>query len=291
MYHAKDSGRNTYRFFTEQMNVNALERLLIQNRLAQALEKKEFVLHYQPQVALGTGRIIGAEALVRWRNPELGLVPPDRFIPMAEENGAILTIGDWVLREACRQAKAWKDEGVGIFPMAVNISTLQLQHGDFAERVLNIIAETGHDPAMLELEFTESILIQDIERVLSQVGRLKAAGITLAIDDFGTGYSSLSYLKRLNVDRLKIDRSFIRDISTDPDDAAIVRAITQMARSLRLKILAEGTETTEQTRFLLAEGCDEVQGFLYSRPLTADSFARLYRQGSGFIIDLNRTAK
>jgi EAL domain-containing protein (putative c-di-GMP-specific phosphodiesterase class I) len=291
MYHAKDAGRNTYRFFTEQMNVNALERLLIQNRLAQALEKEEFVLHYQPQVALGTGRIIGAEALVRWRNPELGLVPPDRFIPMAEENGAILTIGDWVLREACRQAKAWKDEGVGTFPMAVNISTLQLQHGDFAERVLNIIAETGHDPAMLELEFTESILIQDIERVLSQVRRLKAAGITLAIDDFGTGYSSLSYLKRLNVDRLKIDRSFIRDISTDPDDAAIVRAITQMARSLRLKVLAEGAETTEQTRFLLAEGCDEVQGFLYSRPLTADAFARLYRQGSGFIIDLNRAAR
>jgi diguanylate cyclase (GGDEF)-like protein/PAS domain S-box-containing protein len=291
MYHAKDAGRNTYRFFTEQMNVNALERLLIQNRLAQALEKEEFVLHYQPQVALGTGRIIGAEALVRWRNPELGLVPPDRFIPMAEENGAILTIGDWVLREACRQAKAWKDEGLGSFPMAVNISTLQLQHGDFAERVLNIIAETGHDPAMLELEFTESILIQDIERVLSQVSRLKAAGITLAIDDFGTGYSSLSYLKRLNVDRLKIDRSFIRDISTDPDDAAIVRAITQMARSLRLKILAEGAETTEQTRFLLAEGCDEVQGFLYSRPLTADAFARLYRKGSGFIIDLNRAAR
>ncbi len=291
MYHAKDAGRNTYRFFTEQMNVNALERLLIQNRLQQALEKNEFVLHYQPQVALGTGRIIGIEALIRWRNPELGLVPPDRFIPMAEENGAIVAIGDWVLREACRQARAWREDGIGTLPVAVNISTLQLQHGDFAERVLTIIAETGHDPRMLELEFTESILIQDVERVLGQVHRLKAAGITVAIDDFGTGYSSLSYLKRLDVDRLKIDRSFIRDISTDPDDAAIVRAITQMARSLRLKILAEGAETTEQTRFLLAEGCDEVQGFLYSRPLTADAFANLYRQTSGFITNLTRAPR
>ena len=287
MYHAKDAGRNTYRFFTEQMNVNALERLLIQNRLHQALERNEFVLHFQPQVALGTGRIIGSEALVRWCNPELGLVPPDRFIPMAEENGAIVAIGDWVLREACRQAMAWQNDGIGPLPVAVNISPLQLQHGDFAARVLAILAETGHDPRLLELEFTESILIQDIERVLLQVRRLKAAGITVAIDDFGTGYSSLSYLKRLDVDRLKIDRSFIRDIGTDADDAAIVRAITQMARSLRLKILAEGTETTEQTRFLLAEGCDEVQGFLYSRPLTADAFARLYRESDGIITDLN----
>ncbi|MDQ5879949.1 MAG: hypothetical protein QG638_2686 [Pseudomonadota bacterium] len=283
MYHAKDAGRNTYRFFTEQMNVNALERLLIQNRLQQALDKNEFVLHYQPQVALGTGRIIGVESLIRWKNPELGLVAPDRFIPMAEENGAIVAIGDWVLREACRQARLWTVEGMERLPIAVNISTLQMQHGDFAERVLTILAETGHDPRLLELEFTESILIQDIDRVLAQVSRLKAAGITIAIDDFGTGYSSLSYLKRLNVDRLKIDRSFIRDISTDPDDAAIVRAITQMARSLRLKILAEGAETSEQTRFLLAEGCDEVQGFLYSRPLTADAFAKLYRQSGGLI--------
>jgi EAL domain-containing protein (putative c-di-GMP-specific phosphodiesterase class I) len=228
---------------------------------------------------------------VRWRNPELGLVPPDRFIPMAEENGAIVTIGDWVLWEACRQAKAWNDEGIGPLPVAVNISTLQLQHGDFAERVLGILEKTGHDPALLELEFTETILIQDIDHVLGQVRRLKAAGISVAIDDFGTGYSSLSYLKRLDVDRLKIDRSFIRDISTDPDDAAIVRAIIQMARSLRLKTLAEGAETTEQTRFLLAEGCDEAQGFLYSRPLSAEAFADLYRQSGGLISSRNRNAK
>ncbi len=283
MYHAKDAGRNTSRFFTEQMNVNALERLLIQNRLQHAIDRSEFVLHYQPQVALGTGRIIGVESLVRWRNPELGLVPPDRFIPMAEENGSIIAIGEWVLREACRQGRKWADEGIGPLPMAVNISTLQLQQGDFAARVLAIVAESGFDPALLELEFTESILIQDVDRVVDQVSRLKAAGISVAIDDFGTGYSSLSYLKRLDVDRLKIDRSFIRDIGTDPDDAAIVRAITQMARSLRLKTLAEGAETPEQTRFLLAEGCEEVQGFLYSRPLSADAFARLFKESGGLL--------
>ncbi|MBW7902962.1 MAG: EAL domain-containing protein [Rhodocyclaceae bacterium] len=281
MYHAKDAGRNTYRFFTEQMNAHAHERLLVQNHLRQAIERNELVLHFQPQVALDSGRIVGVEALVRWRSPELGLVPPDRFIPMAEESGAIVDVGDWVLREACRQARAWCDEGLPALPVAVNISALQLRHGDFVERVLRTLDETGHDPAMLELEFTESILIQDIARVLDQVRRLKAIGISIAIDDFGTGYSSLAYLKQLDVDRLKIDRSFIRDIGSDPDDDAIVRAVTQMARSLRLKLIAEGTETVEQTRFLLAEGCCEAQGFLYSPPLAADDFAALYRGCGG----------
>ncbi len=282
MYHAKDAGRNTYRFFTEQMNIDVVERLFIQNRLQQAVDRQEFVLHYQPQIALGTGRIIGAEALVRWQNPELGLLGPDRFVAMAEENGTIVAIGDWVLREACRQARRWADEGMDKLSMAVNISTLQLHQNDFAERVLRILGETGHDPRRLELEFTESILIHDVERVLHQIRQLKAAGIGIAIDDFGTGYSSLSYLKQLDVDRLKIDRSFVRDIGSDPDDAAIVRAITQMARSLRLKTLAEGAETSEQTRFLLAEGCEEVQGFLYSRPVDAAAFGKLYRDSGGY---------
>ncbi|MCK6405203.1 MAG: EAL domain-containing protein [Rhodocyclaceae bacterium] len=283
MYHAKDAGRNTYRFFTEQMNASVIERLFMQNRLQHALERGEFRLHYQPQVSLGSGRIVGVEALLRWQNPELGLITPDRFIPLAEENGAIVAIGDWVLRKACQQGRMWTDAGIGPLPIAVNISTLQLQQSDFAERVLRILDETGHDPRLLELEFTESILIQDVERVLRQISTIKAAGVTIAIDDFGTGYSSLSYLKRLDVDRLKIDRSFIRDISSDPDDAAITRAITQMARSLRLRILAEGAETTEQTRFLLAEGCEEVQGYLYSRPLSADRFERLFRDCGGFL--------
>lgn len=287
MYHAKDAGRNTYRFYTEQMNANALERLYLQNRLHHALERGEFRLHYQPQVALDSGRIIGVEALLRWQNPDLGLLPPDHFIPLAEENGAIVAIGEWVLREACRQGRAWSDAGIGPLPVAVNISPLQLQQSDFAERVLRILDETGHAPRLLELEFTESVLIQDVERVLEQISTIKAAGVSIAIDDFGTGYSSLSYLKRLDVDRLKIDRSFIRDIGSDPDDAAITRAITQMARSLRLRILAEGAETTEQTRFLLAEGCEEVQGYLYSRPLSAENLERLFRESSGGCLAAN----
>ncbi len=278
MYHAKDAGRNTYRFFTEQMNVAALERLLIQNRLQKAIENEEFVLHFQPKIDLASGRIVGTESLVRWKNPELGLVAPDRFIPLAEDNGCIVPLGDWVLRESCRQTKLWADDGLGRIPVAVNISTLQLHRGDFVGRVLAMLAETGLDPTLLELEFTESLLIHDVDRVLDQVRQLKAAGIRIAIDDFGTGYSSLSYLKRLAVDRIKIDRSFIRDISTDPDDAAIVRAIIQMARSLRLHTLAEGAETAEQTEFLRAEGCEEVQGFFYSRPLPAESFVRFYRE-------------
>ena len=282
MYHAKDAGRNTYRFFTEQMNINVVERLFIQNRLQQAVANQEFVLHYQPQIALGTGRIIGVEALVRWQNPELGLIGPDRFISQAEESGSIVAIGDWVLREACRQARKWADDGIDQLSIAVNISTLQLHQNDFADQVLRILGETGHDPRRLELEFTESILIHDVDRVIRQIRQLKAAGIGIAIDDFGTGYSSLSYLKQLDVDRLKIDRSFIRDIGSDPDDAAIVRAITQMARSLRLKTMAEGAETSEQTRFLLAEGCEDVQGFLYSRPIDAAAFLRLFQESGGY---------
>jgi len=283
MYHAKDAGRNAFHFFSVGMNQHAHERLQIQNLLQQAIRNRQLVLHYQPQVALDTGRIIGAEALLRWNNPELGLVPPDRFIPIAEETGAIVAIGDWVLHEACRQARSWRDTGLGAIPVAVNISALQLRHGDFAGRVLRILEETGHDPTLLELEFTESVLIEDMERTLGEVRRLKAIGISIAIDDFGTGYSSLSYLKRLDVDRLKIDRSFIRDLADDADDAAIVRAVTQMARSLRLKILAEGAETVEQTRFLLAEGCREAQGFIYSRALPAEDFARLYRDSAGIL--------
>lgn len=281
MYHAKDAGRNTYRFFTEQMNVDQLEHLLIQEPPAAGVGEKRV------RAALpAAGGACAQGPHHRCRIPH-SLEKPgtragcaDRFIPMAE-NGAIVAIGDWVLRRPADRPGCGRSS-MERLPIAVNISTLQMQHGDFAERVLTILAETGHDPRLLELEFTRSILIQDIDRVLAQVSRLKAAGI-IAIDDFGTGYSSLSNLKRLNVDRLKIDHSFIRDISTDPDDAAIVRAITQMARSLRLKILAEGAETSEQTRFLLAEGCDEVQGFLYSRPLTADAFAKLYRQSGGLI--------
>ena len=216
MYHAKDAGRNTYRFFTEQMNINVVERLFIQNRLQQAVANQEFVLHYQPQIALGTGRIIGVEALVRWQNPELGLIGPDRFISQAEEAGASSRSATGCCAKRAGRRAVVADDGIDQLSIAVNISTLQLHQNDFADQVLRILGETGHDPRRLELEFTESILIHDVDRVIRQIRQPKAAGIGIAIDDFGTGYSSLSYLKQLDVDRLKIDRSFIRDISSDP---------------------------------------------------------------------------
>ncbi|MBW7862026.1 MAG: EAL domain-containing protein [Rhodocyclaceae bacterium] len=270
MYHAKDGGRNTYRFFTEQMNVHALERLMIQSRMRQALEQAEFVLLYQPQIELGGGRVFGVEALARWNNPELGMLGPDRFIPIAEESGQIVTLGAWVLREACRQGQAWRAGGRRL-SVAVNVSPLQLQQADFCDIVHQALDASGFDPALLELELTESALIQNAESTLETVRRLKALGIRISIDDFGIGYSSLSYLKRFAVDRIKIDRSFIRDILTDPEDAAIVRAVIQMARSLNLKTLAEGVETQEQLDYLRSEQCGEVQGFLYARPLPADA--------------------
>jgi len=267
MYNAKDAGRNTYRFFDEQMNLQALEHLLLQNRLHQALFRAEFYLHYQPQIEIGSGRVIGVEALLRWKNQELGEVVPARFIPVAEGCGLIVPIGAWVMEEACRRAQAWRQAGWPDLTMSVNLSALQFRRAGLIETVAGALERSGLPPHLLELELTESILLQDVENNLDTVRRLKALGVRLSIDDFGTGYSSLSYLKRFAVDRLKIDRSFVRDISTDPDDAAIVRAVIQLARSLRLGIIAEGVETQEQLAFLREEGCQEVQGFLFSRPL------------------------
>lgn len=273
MYHAKEAGRNTYRFFTEQMNVNALERLLMQNSMRQGLERGEFLLHYQPQIDLASGSVVGVEALLRWNRPGVGLMAPDRFIPVAEESGQIIALGEWVLHEACRQAQAWQGAGLPPMRMAVNISALQLQRGNLLDTVAGALEASGLDPRMLELELTESILIQNVDRNLDTVRELKARGIEIAIDDFGTGYSSLAYLKRLAVDRIKIDRSFVRDISTDPEDAAIVRAVIQMAQSLQLVTLAEGVETREQLDFLRVAGCHEAQGYLFAHPLPADRIA------------------
>ncbi len=269
MYNAKDAGRRTYRFFDEQMNRQAHDHLLLQNRLHQALYRAEFQLHYQPQMEVASGRITGVEALLRWRNPELGDVVPARFIPVAEDCGLIVSIGAWVLEEACRQAQLWRQMGWPALGMSVNLSALQFRRPGLVETVAGALERSGLPPRLLELELTESILLEDVEKNLDTVHQLKALGVRLSIDDFGTGYSSLSYLKRFAVDRLKIDRSFVRDISTDPDDAAIVRAVIQLARSLRLGIIAEGVETQEQLAFLRNEGCEEVQGYLYSRPLTA----------------------
>ena len=290
MYNAKGAGRNTYRFFDEQMNLQAHEHLLLQNRLHQALFRAEFYLHYQPQLEINSGRVIGVEALLRWNNPELGEVAPARFIPVAEGSGLIVSIGEWVLEEACRQAQALRQAGWSDLTMAVNLSAMQFRRAGLIETVAGALERSGLPPHLLELELTESILLQDVDNNLDMVHRLKALGVRLSIDDFGTGYSSLSYLKRFAVDKLKIDRSFVRDISTDPDDAAIVRAVIQLARSLRLGIIAEGVETQEQLVFLREEGCQDVQGFLFSRPLAPAALKIFLSEHMDRIDDAGSTA-
>ncbi|ARU32722.1 hypothetical protein CAP31_14260 [Sulfuriferula sp. AH1] len=273
MYQAKESGRNAYRFHTAQMNINVVDHLQIRNGLRQALEKGGLSLYFQPQISLSNGAVVGAEALLRWQHPQLGMLPPGRFISVAEDSGLIVPIGDWVLQEACRQAMAWQQAGLPELVIAVNLSAVQFKRGDLEQSVTRALTESGLNPALLELELTESILIQDAEKVLSRLRRLKALGVKLSIDDFGTGYSSLSYLKRFEVDKLKIDQSFIRDMADDPNDAAIVRAIIQMARSLNLKTIAEGVEDERQLSLLRLQYCDEIQGYYFARPMPADEFA------------------
>lgn len=277
---AKADGHNTCRFFDARMNVEAGEGHRLRQGLRRALDRNEFILHYQPQIDLDSGRVIGAEALIRWQHPELGLVPPARFIPVIEESGLIVPIGEWVLREACRQGVAWREAGLPELVIAVNMSATQFRRDDIEQTVIRALADSGYDPALLELELTESILIGDTERVLDTVRRLKLLGLKLAIDDFGTGYSSFSYLKRFAVDKLKIDQSFIRDLQVDPEDAVIVRTIIQMARSLGLRTVAEGVETAEIAQRLRVFRCDEVQGYCFSRPLAADDFAQFLRERS-----------
>jgi EAL domain-containing protein (putative c-di-GMP-specific phosphodiesterase class I) len=273
MYRAKEAGRNTYRFFDEQMNVEAIEQLAMRNGLRRALERGEFVLHYQPQIDLASGAVVGAEALIRWQHPELGLVAPGRFIGVAEESRLIIPIGEWVLREACRQAVAWRRAGLPALVVAVNLSAVQFRRGDVEQTVLGAIEASGHDPALLELEITESTLIENVEEVLDVVERLKRVGVRLSIDDFGTGYSSLSYLKRFHVDKLKVDQSFVRELTADANDAAIVKAIIQMGHSLNLRVIAEGVESAEALAYLRALLCDEVQGFHFARPMEPEQFA------------------
>jgi diguanylate cyclase (GGDEF)-like protein/PAS domain S-box-containing protein len=280
MYRSKEAGRNAYHFFDPTMDAEAGEHLIIRNGLRRALERDELVLHYQPQYELLDGRLSGAETLLRWQHPELGLVPPGRFITVAEESGLIVPIGDWVLREACRQAAQWRRDGLPPLTISVNLSAIQFKRGEVEKSVTAALAASGLDPAQLELELTESILIQNAEGVLASVRRLKQLGVKLAIDDFGTGYSSLSYLKRFEVDRLKIDQSFVRDLPTDSDDAAIVRAIVQMSHSLNLMTVAEGVETGEVAQQLRAFGCDQAQGYYFARPLPAEQIEALLRQAT-----------
>lgn len=269
MYRAKDAGRNTYCFFDEQMNVEAVDHLSMRNGLRRALERGEFVLHYQPQIDLASGALIGVEALIRWNHPDLGMVLPARFIPVAEDSALIVPIGEWVLREACRQAAIWQKAGIRGLVVAVNLSAIQFKRGNLEQSLIGAFEESGIDPRYLELELTESILISDTESVLATVKRLKVLGVKLSIDDFGTGYSSLSYLKRFQVDKLKIDQSFVRGLATDPEDAAIVRAIIQMAHGLGLTTIAEGVEDKQVLDQLRAFGCDEAQGYLFARPMPA----------------------
>lgn len=280
MYHAKEAGRNTFRYFTEQLNSDSLEHLRIAHDLRQAVKQDQFVLHYQPQFELASGRLIGAEALIRWQHPSEGLLQPGRFIGIAEQTGLIVEMGEWVLHQACLQAMAWQRAGLPAMTMAVNMSAVQFLHGDVEQSVRAALAQSGLDPQHLELELTESVLLHDMDRMLALINNLKQLGLKLAIDDFGTGYSSLSYLKKFKVDRLKIDQSFVRDIERDVDDTAIVRAIVQMARALNLSTLAEGVETDAQRRFLSEQGCDEVQGFFYSKPLPPDEFEAYVRSCS-----------
>ena len=281
MYHAKDAGRNNYQFYNVSMNALALQRLSLEASLRRALDRDEFLLYYQPQVDVENWRVIGVEALMRWRHPDLGLVPPSDFIPVAEECGLIRPIGDWVLQRACAQIKQWQDRGHDSLRVAVNLSVHQFQQHDLVGAVERGASGAGLDPSSLELEITESVMMHKVEETIVILNNLKDRGVRICIDDFGTGYSSLSYLKRFPIAALKIDRSFIRDIATKPEDAAITAAIIAMARSLKIDVVAEGVETSAQRDFLSEQGCTLMQGFLFSRPLPAEDVTRLLEDTSG----------
>jgi len=281
MYSAKKAGRNNFQVFTAEMSTFFPERLLLENDLRRAVGRGEFELHYQPKVDVGTGRVVGMEALIRWRRPDKGLVPPQEFIPLAEETGLIVAIGKWVIENACAQNKAWQDAGMPHMRVAVNISGLQFRQKDLLETISRALGKSGLAASCLEIEITESIVMQNASEAVVTLEKLSAMGIHVSIDDFGTGYSSLGYLKRFRIDKLKIDRSFIRDISSDLDDAAIVRATIGLAHNLRLKVVAEGVETADQLAFLRSLGCDEYQGYFKSRPVTAGEFERIVRGETG----------
>ena len=279
MYQAKANGRQGFQFFMPAMNVRAVERQSIEENLRRALERKEFVLYYQPKVNLATGAITGAEALIRWTHPTRGLILPAQFIPVAEDCGLIRPIGSWVLREACRQARAWSDSGLPAASMAVNVSAMELRDENYLASLLAVLDETGMDPKMLELELTETVLMTHAESAASILLTLREHGVQVAIDDFGTGFSSLSYLRKFPIDALKIDQSFVSQVTGSGDETSIVAAVISMARGLRLRVVGEGVETPEQMRFLRAHDCDEVQGYYFSRPVPPAEFAELLKTG------------
>lgn len=271
MYRAKEEGRNTYHFYTEEFTRNAFERVSLENNLRKAIEKNELLLYYQPQVDLASRQVTGVEALVRWMHSELGMISPARFIPLAEESGLIHPLGQWVLRTACEQGKAWMQQGINVGRIAVNVSGAEIQRGKLFKHVKSVLEVTGFPPSNLELEVTESFIMQHVDTAIKQLEQLRELGVTLAIDDFGTGYSSLSYLKQLPIHKLKIDQSFVRDIPDDPNDMAIADAVIAMGKSLELMVIAEGVETEAQASFLKSAGCWEAQGYLFSKPVSADT--------------------
>jgi len=283
LYHAKKMGRNNFQYFSEEIGVRAVANLSMEHNLRRALERGEFLLHFQPQMNLASGRTVGVEALVRWLHPDIGMVLPAEFIPIAEERGLIVAIGDWVLNEACRQNREWQRAGLPAIPVAVNLSALQFRHRSLIANISAALGASELSAEFLEMELTESVVMQNSESAVATMRAMKEMGLHLSIDDFGTGYSSLSYLKRFPLDKLKIDRSFVRGLPDDADDAAITNAVLGMARALRLKVIAEGVETVQQAEFLRQHGCDEIQGSYFARPMPAEQFARFLQAQSALV--------
>jgi len=279
MYQAKEKGRNNYQYYTVSMNEFAKERFTIENKLRKALDQNEFMLFYQPQIDITTGEILGVEALIRWLQPDLVLVKPGEFIPITEETGLIVPIGEWVLRTACIQNKAWQTDGFKPVRMTVNVSSVQFRQDNFEELVSQILSDSGLDPSYLQLEITESTIMKHSENAIKKLHSLQSRGIQVAIDDFGTGYSSLNYLKRFAISTLKIDRSFIQDLATNPDDQSIVKAIIGLAHNLNKKVIAEGVETRKQLALLRGYGCDAIQGYLLCPPINATSLSQFITEG------------
>jgi EAL domain-containing protein (putative c-di-GMP-specific phosphodiesterase class I) len=275
MYQAKEGGKNNFQFYSPQMNTHSLERLAMESSLRRALERKEFQLHYQPKIDARSGAIVGIEALLRWEHPGLGMVPPMKFIPIAEETGLIVSIGKWVLKTACTQNVAWQKTGPPHLKMAVNLSRRQFLDEDLLSDVTSILEETGMRPGLLELEITESTFMHDVDKAIGTLKAFRDMGVRLAIDNFGTGFSSLSNLRQFPVDTIKIDGSFFRDVSTQPEDRGIAQAIIAMGRTLSLTVIAQGVETKAQVDFLRERACDELQGFYFSKAVTASEFEEL----------------
>lgn len=285
MYRAKEMGRNSYQFYTDEMTLHAVDKLALENDLRYALERDELFLHYQPIVDCVTGQVTGMEALLRWHHPKRGLVPPAQFIPLAEESGLIVPIGEWVLRTACMQCHDWQRQGLPPLSLAVNISARQFHQHDLVQTIQEILYETGWSPVLLELEITESVIMQQAETAINSLHQLNDMGIKLSLDDFGTGYSSLSYLKRFPIDTIKIDRSFVQDIPDDTDDAALAIAIITLAHSLDIRVIAEGVETPEQLEFMREHLCDATQGYYFSHPIIMDEFTQLLQQRKRFSVN------